>query len=73
METMKQKAEFIEWEYIRSECKYPQEDNNDGYIYGIAYLDDEGCYILDCEWFKTNEERYAQAEQEKLNVINFIG
>ena len=32
------KAEFIEWGDIRRECKYPQEDNNDGYIYGIAYL-----------------------------------
>lgn len=70
---MKQKAEFIEWEDIKRDAKLPQDDNNDGYIYGIAYLDDEGCDTLDCEWFKTNEERYAQAEQEKLNVINFVG
>lgn len=67
------KAEFIEWENIRKELKLPTDDNNDGYIYGIAYLDDEGVDTLDVEWFKTNEERYAQAEQEKLNVINYIG
>lgn len=69
---MKQKAEFIEWEGIRKELKLPTDDNNDGYIYGIAYLSGDECDTLDCEWFKSNEERYAQAEQEKLNVINFI-
>lgn len=70
---MKQKAEFIEWGDIKRDLKLTKEDNNKGYIYGIAYLDDEGIDTLDCEWFKTNEERYAQAEQEKLNVINYIG
>ena len=40
---------------IRRECKYPQENNNDGYIYGIAYLDDEGIDTLDVEWFKTDK------------------
>lgn len=70
---MSNKVEFIEWETIKRDAKLPQDDNNNGYIYGIAYLDEEGCDTLDCEWFKTNEERYAQAEQEKLNVINFIG
>ena len=68
---MRQKAEFIEWEDIKRDLKLPIEDNNDGYIYGIAYLDDEGIDTLDCEWFKTNEERYAEAES--LNVLNFVG
>lgn len=65
------KAQFIEWEDIRIECKYPQEDNNDGYIYGIAYLDEEG-YTLEEEWFKTDKERYEMAKQEQLEVINFL-
>lgn len=68
---MKQKAEFVEWEDIKRDLKLPKEDNNDGYIYGIAYLCDEGIDTLDCEWFKTNEERYAEAGS--LNVLNFAG
>ena len=70
---MKKKAEFIEWADIKRDAKLPEEDNNGGYIYGIAYLSDDECDTLDCEWFRTNEERYAQAEQENLNIINFIG
>lgn len=48
--------------------QYPKEGNNDGYIYGINYLDfqNEGD-ILDCEWFKTEEER-EKAIQELSNV-----
>jgi hypothetical protein len=67
------KAEFIEWEDIKKDCKLPKEDNNEGYIYGIAYLDEEGIDTLDCEWFKSNEERYEMAKQEKLEVVNFLG
>ena len=35
------------------------DDGNDGYEYGINWLDGEGedIYIIDCEWFKTEEER----------------
>ena len=66
------KAEFIEWGDIRRECKYPQEDNNDGYIYGIAYLDDEGIDTLDVEWFKTDKERYEMAKARAIRtVMNF--
>lgn len=68
---MKPKAEFIEWEDIRKDAKLPKEDNNEGYIYGIAYLDDEGVDTLDCEWFKTNEERYNAGEE--FDVINYNG
>ena len=32
------------------------DDNNNGYIYGIQYLDIDG-NILDCEWFRTEYER----------------
>lgn len=33
------------------------DDNNDGFIYGINWLDDNGENIVDCEWFRTEEER----------------
>lgn len=66
------KAEFIEWQDIKRDLKLPIDDNNDGYIYGIAYLDDEGVDTLEVEWFKTNKERYNIVEQERLEVINFL-
>ena len=66
-------AQFIEWEDIRRDAKLPTDDNNEGYIYGIAYLDDEGVDTLDVEWFKTNEERYETVKNEQLEIINFIG
>lgn len=66
------KVEFIEWENIRKELKLPTDDNNDGYIYGIAYLDNEGVDTLDVEWFKTNKERYEMVKQGQLDVINFL-
>jgi hypothetical protein len=37
------------------------DDDNNGFEYGINWLDEAG-YVLDCEWFKTEEER-----QGKLN------
>jgi hypothetical protein len=33
------------------------EDDNDGFEYGINWLDEDGEFIVDCEWFKTEEER----------------
>lgn len=67
------KAEFVEWKDIKQDMKLPEDDNNDGYVYGIHYLDDEGVDVIEAEWFKTNEERYAEVEKEKLDVINYIG
>lgn len=32
------------------------DDDNNGLEYGINWLDDDG-EILDCEWYKTEEER----------------
>lgn len=49
----------VSWESIKSDCKYPEIDNNDGFIYGIEISEDkEVCIdILDYQWFKTEEER----------------
>jgi hypothetical protein len=43
--------------------------NNGGYIYGINYVDfeNEGD-IMDCEWYKTQEER-EKAILELGNII----
>ncbi len=38
-------------------------DNNNGYIYGINYI--ENGEIIDCQWFKTMEERNNQMRGEE--------
>tara|TARA_R100000664_G_scaffold8888_1_gene14641 strand:- start:1768 stop:1935 length:168 start_codon:yes stop_codon:yes gene_type:complete len=43
-------------------------DNNDGYIYGIYYLDDDD--IVEVEWYKTEQERQEVIKKEQLQVIN---
>ena len=34
-----QLVELVLWEDVRRDCKYPKEDNNDGYIYGLNLID----------------------------------
>ena len=62
--------EFYENDYSLFKQKYELvmaedcfDDDNDGLIYGIHWLDEDG-NICDCEWFKTEEER-----QECINKI----
>jgi hypothetical protein len=52
------------------------DDDNDGYEYGINWLDDmdgeEDSYVCECQWFKTEEERQEAldrwyANQDKFN------
>jgi hypothetical protein len=39
------------------------DDDNDGYEFGINWLDEAG-YVLDCEWFKTEEERQEALKED---------
>jgi hypothetical protein len=58
--------ELVNWETVRRDCKYPINDNNGGYIYGINLIDIDGeGDILEVQWFKTEQER-----QEFINQYN---
>ena len=59
------------WEDIKRDCKYPQEDNNEGFIYGLNYVDfeNEGD-IYEVEWFKSDEERFKKIEEMNPIIIN---
>ena len=49
-------------------------DNNNGYIYGIEYQDQEG-NVIDIDWFKTEEERNTEINRSGgyyLWFINYI-
>lgn len=44
-------------------------DNNNGYIYGINFLDDDDILnILDCMWFKTEKQRQEVIIKNKLKI-----
>ena len=49
-----QSFELTMWDEIKKDCGYT--DNNKGYIYGCHHIDEEG-QIIDCNWFKTNDQR----------------
>ena len=66
------KCELEHWDNVRRDCFYI-EDNNNGYIYGIYFLD--GDYpdyyeVIEVEWFKTEEERFKVIKKYNLEIVN---
>lgn len=61
---MSNKVSFnkLNWEQIRIDCKYPESDQNEGYIFGYEIV--QNGEILDIEWFKTEEERDEAMQNE---------
>lgn len=52
--------------------EFPDNGDNEGYIYGINYIDFEGeGDILDCEWFKSENEREVAIKQLDNPIILF--
>jgi hypothetical protein len=41
-------------------------DNNNGYIYGIYYLDNDE--VVEVEWYKTEQERQETIKKEGLKL-----
>ena len=64
-------VELIMWEEIKRDCKLPEEDNNNNFIYGLNYTDfeNEGD-IYEVEWFKSEEERSKKIEEINPIIIN---
>jgi hypothetical protein len=70
MEIEKQYAERVMWETIRQDCKLPEADNNDGFIYGLHLIDHEGeGDILDSQWFKESQEREDFIVENNLEIV----
>ena len=69
---IKHYIEKVNWNNLSTDWN---EGDNDGYIYGINYLDIEnegerGYNVIDVEWFKTEEEREkAISELENVTII----
>ncbi len=65
---MEQLVELILWEQVQLDCKYPKEDNNNGYTYGLNLLDNGD--IIDVEWFKSDQERFEYIKNNNLKLTN---
>lgn len=53
-------------EYIHASQVF--DDNNNGYEYGINYIDNDN-EIADCEWYRTEEERDREAATTSYESI----
>ena len=63
---MEQLVELVLWEQVQLDCKYPKEDNNNGYTYGLNLLDNGD--IIDVEWFKRDQERFEYIKNNNLKL-----
>jgi len=62
------RIELVLWEDVRAAMKYPKEDNNKGFTYGINLMDDAN-EIISVQWFKTAGARQGFIKQNKLRVV----
>lgn len=64
-------AELVDWDTFKLDIKANTEDNNDGNIYGLFYVDfeNEGD-IYECTWYKTEKDREDAIKKEELTIIN---
>jgi len=66
----KQKVELEMWENIKKDMGYNENDNNEGYIYGLNLLMGDEDDIIDVQWFKNDEERFKFISENNLEIIN---
>ena len=58
------------WENIKKDMGYNENDNNEGYIYGLNLLMGDEDDIIDVQWFKNDEERFKFISENNLEIIN---
>lgn len=46
-------------------------DENEGLLFGINWLDENGEFIVDCEWFATAEERQEAIDRAYADYNQF--
>jgi len=70
MKNQKIYVEKIIWDDVKKDMKYPECDDNEGYIYGLNFTDFEGeGDIYEVSWYKTDEERQKEIEEIKAIII----
>ena len=62
------------WEEIKDEMSYPESDNNNDFVYGVYWLDDND-EVCEVEWFKTDQERFNEVNttNEQLKIVKLEG
>lgn len=66
---MKTYAEKVDWSKFKLDIKANENDNNQGYIYGLFYIDYESGDIYECEWYKTEKERNNAISNNNISII----
>tara|TARA_R100000005_G_C4926663_1_gene157487 strand:- start:542 stop:751 length:210 start_codon:yes stop_codon:yes gene_type:complete len=66
----KQKAELEMWHNIKIDMNYPENDNNDGFVYGLNLLCEDANDIIEVHWFKSDKKRFEFINQYNLDIIN---
>ena len=64
------KCEIVMWEDVKRDMDYPEEDNNEGLIFGVNWLDEDGDNIEEVNWYKTEEERAEEIKKYNYKIIN---
>jgi len=67
---MDNKFEYVYWDDVRRDMKYPESDNNQGFTYGVNLLD-ENYEIIDVQWFKSEEDRDSFISAEDLKEAEY--
>ena len=57
------------WDEIKEEMSYPEEDNNNDFVYGVYWLDDND-EVMDVQWFKSDQERYNEINETNKRLRN---
>ena len=64
-------VELVMWETVRQDCKYPETDNNKGFIFGLNFYDKKkDGEIVDVSWFKSEKKRQKCISDCKAIIIN---
>lgn len=71
MATVVKSIELVHWDKIKEDCGLSPENNNDGEVFGLHYIDVVGeGDILDTDWFKTEKERSEFIEKNELKILD---
>jgi len=58
------KYELVHWRDVKNDMKiYEDNDDNEGFVFGINVLDEDSDEVVGVQWFRTEQER-ADALQE---------
>lgn len=56
------------WDIVKNDMDYPDTDNNNGYIFGVNWLENEE--IIEVTWYRTEKERQQEIKKAGYEITN---